>query len=283
VAASAFDTETAVVAQGNGRYGVRLSTAWDIGDTANGGYAMLPVLRALRNEVAPDDQGGDPLSITTNFLRPIQGGGDGRIDTSLVRRGRTVSVLHGSLTVADTQRLTVGAVFGNLHDPDDLENRLRDEPDPAEPGPTIDIPAPDIPPPADCVDRTELHQGVALPIASRVEVRVTPECAVAGGSDRAVTHGWVRLSDGTPPSVLSLPLFADAFPPSLFVKLGSVGWVPTIELTVHVRRRPAEGWIQARLECDDLADGRMIESGTLWDSTGRVVARSRQLGLLLTN
>ncbi len=263
MSASAFDTETGVVARGDGRYDAHLSTAWDIGDNANGGYAMLPVLRALREE----SEHPDPLSITTNFLRPIPGGGDARIDTSVVRRGRSVSVLNGSLTLAETQRLTVNAVFGALDDD--------------EPGPAIDLPAPPIPPPDDCVDRAELLQGVALPIASRVDVRVPTDSVVAGGSDRAITEGWVRLSDGTPPSVLSLPLFADAFPPSLFAKLGSVGWVPTIELTVHVRRRPADGWIQARFECDDLVGGRMIESGTLWDRTGRVVARSRQLGLLL--
>jgi acyl-CoA thioesterase len=266
MAASAFDAETAVVARGNGRYDAQLSTAWDIGDNANGGYAMLPVLRALREE----SDHADPLSITTHFLRPIQGGGDARIDTSLVRSGRSVSVVTGDLTVAETRRLTVSAVFGDINDTDDNHS-----------GAAIDVPAPMIPPPEECVDRAELLQGVALPIASRLDVRIPSSSAVAGESNRAITEGWVQLSDGTPPTVLSLPLFADAFPPSLFAKLGSVGWVPTIELTVHVRRRPANGWIQARFECDDLVGGRMIESGTLWDRTGRVVARSRQLGLLL--
>ena len=263
MSASAFDAETAVVTRGDGQYDVRLSTAWDIGDNANGGYAMLPVLRALRQESGHSD----PLSITTHFLRPIQGGGDAQIDTSLVRRGRSVSVLTGALTVAETQRLTVSAVFGDIDD--------------HELGTGIDIPAPTIPPPEECLNRAELLQGVALPIASRIDVRVPADSAVASESKPAISEGWVRLSDGTPPTTLSLPLFADAFPPSLFAKLGSVGWVPTIELTVHVRRRPADGWIQARFECDDLIGGRMIESGTLWDSAGRVVARSRQLGLLL--
>ena len=50
MAARAFDAETAVTARGEGRYEAVLSTAWDIGDNANGGYAMLPVLRALRAE-----------------------------------------------------------------------------------------------------------------------------------------------------------------------------------------------------------------------------------------
>jgi acyl-CoA thioesterase len=58
--------------------------------------------------------------------------------------------------------------------------------------------------------------------------------------------------------------------------------VPTLELTVHVRRRPQPGWVQARITCDDLAGDLMIETGTLWDASGALVARSRQLGMLLT-
>ncbi len=76
-------------------------------------------------------------------------------------------------------------------------------------------------------------------------------------------------------------LFADAFPPAVHAVVARVGWVPTLELTVHVRRRPAAGWVQARLECDDVADGWMIETGSLWDETGALVARSRQLGLVM--
>jgi acyl-CoA thioesterase len=57
--------------------------------------------------------------------------------------------------------------------------------------------------------------------------------------------------------------------------------VPTIELTSHVRRRPAPGWVQGRFVTEDLQDGRMIEDGWLWDSTGALVARSRQLAMLL--
>ena len=76
-------------------------------------------------------------------------------------------------------------------------------------------------------------------------------------------------------------LFADAFPPAVHSVVERVGWVPTLELTVHVRRRPVAGWVQARIECDDVAGGWMIETATLWDASGAVVARARQLGLLL--
>ena len=71
-------------------------------------------------------------------------------------------------------------------------------------------------------------------------------------------------------------------PPSTFVKLGNVGWVPTIELTVHVRRRPADGWVLAEFQTSDLNEGRMIETGCLWDSTGQLIAQSRQVGLVMS-
>jgi acyl-CoA thioesterase len=258
---SAFDAETEVSASGDGSWATHLSTDWNIGDSANGGYALSPVLRALRTV------GGhpDPISVTTHFLRPVQGGGAAIVRTEMIRAGRSVSVATGTLHHDGHDRLVVNSVFGDLASTDDA---------------VIAVPAPPLPSPDDCVARDGGPQGVDLPITSRVEVRVAPERAHRI-SDDAVMEGWIRFVDGTPPSTMSLPLFADAFPPSLFARFGRVGWVPTIELTVHVRRRPAAGWIQARLECDDLSGGRMIETGTLWDSTGRVVARSRQLGLLL--
>lgn len=265
---SAFDRETAVVADGDGRWVTQLTTDWNIGETANGGYAMSSVVRAIR-EVAGLP---DPLSVTTHFLRPIRGGGAGRIATEPIRRGRTVSVARGTLRQDGHDRLTVTAAFGDLG-ADDVGASAAD-------GAVIEPPPPDLVGPDECVERSGVLQGVELAIATRCDVRLPPEHATVGGD--AVTEGWIRFSDGTPPSALSLPLFADAFPPSLFSRFGRIGWVPTIELTVHVRRRPAAGWIQARFECDDLADGRMIESGTLWDSTGSVVARSRQLGLMLS-
>lgn len=266
-ATGVFDAETAVVPDGDGRWRTRLHAAWHIGDTANGGYALTPVLRAL-GEVAGHP---DPLSVTTHFLRPATGDLDGQVTAEEIRVGRTTGVVRGALTQDERTRLHVTAVFGTTAETTDASPEFA----PAAPEPD------ELPPPEACVDRSELTQGVELPILSRVDVRIHPDHAVAGGSDRAVISGWIRFADGTVPSMLSLPVFADAFPPSLYPLLGQVGWVPTLELTVHVRRHPSPGWVRARFECDDLHGGRMIESGTLWDAAGHVIARSRQLGLHL--
>ena len=101
------------------------------------------------------------------------------------------------------------------------------------------------------------------------------------GRDACIT-GWIRFSDGRPVDAHTLPLFADAFPPPLFSKVGYIGWVPTIELTVHVRRRPVEGWIRGHFRTTDAAGNRTIEDGWLWDESGALVAVARQVGLVLS-
>jgi acyl-CoA thioesterase len=163
-------------------------------------------------------------------------------------------------------RVALAAVLADLTGP------ASDAPDPG-----LTVAAPSIPPPERCVDRIELDQGVELPLLSRVEVRVRRDQPGSG----AVVEGWIRLRDGSEPTSAALVLFADAFPPAVHAVVGRVGWVPTLELTVHVRRRPRPGWVQARIECDDVAGGWMIETATLWDEAGALVARSRQLGMIL--
>jgi acyl-CoA thioesterase len=137
-----------------------------------------------------------------------------------------------------------------------------------------------MPPPDACTPRSPGEQGVALPILDRLDVRLHPDEARAGAAGRAQVSGWIRFRDGREPDALATLLFADAFAPAVFGLLGAVGWVPTVELTVQVRRRPAPGWMLAQFRTVDLADGRLIEDGLLWDARGRLVAQSRQLALV---
>jgi acyl-CoA thioesterase len=261
---SRFGDETAVVADGDGRWRCRLDPAWNIGATPNGGYALTPVVRAMR-ELAGQP---DPLAVSAHYVRPSLAGADAVVEARLVRTGRTTATVAASLLQEGTERIVVTATFG------DLATGASE--------PSIPLPPPDdLPPPEACTPRGQLPQGVELPIASRLEVRIHPDDTEGTARAEARVRGWIRFLDGTPVDVVALPLFADAFPPALFTTLGRVGWLPTVELAVHVRRRPAPGWVRADFTCDDLAGGRMVETGTLWDEGGAVVARSRQLGLLL--
>jgi acyl-CoA thioesterase len=259
-----IDDETAVRAVGDGTYATRLSANWCIGNNPNGGYAVQPVLRALADVTGRPD----PTSVTVHYLRPALGDADATITTAVVRAGRSGTNVTATLVQEDQPRLTVTAIMG------DLTTAVSEAPDPG-----LSVAAPDIPPPDACMDRAELNQGVELPLLSRVEVRVRRDQPDDGAS---TVDGWIRLRDGSAPTTSSLVLFGDAFPPAVHAKVARVGWVPTLELTAHVRRRPDDGWVQARMTCDDVAGGRMIETGSLWDSGGALVARCRQLGMILS-
>lgn len=245
-------------------YLTRVSGSWNIGENPNGGYLLSLAMLAIEKVTGLLD----PLSVTAHFLRPGASETDALIDVHIVRSGRTMTTVQAVLRQEGKERLIVTAAVGELAS----EASASDY--------NLAPSCPEIPSPDDCLDRAALAQGVDLPLLEKVDVRIHPDDAVANPDGPARVRGWIRLRDGSAPTTRSLLIFADAFPPSLFSQFGRVGWVPTIELTVHVRARPSAGWIQAEFEVDDLIEGRFIESGTLWDSDGQVVARSRQLGLL---
>jgi hypothetical protein len=61
--------------------------------------------------------------------------------------------------------------------------------------------------------------------------------------------------------------------------LEKYGWAPTVELSVLLRGVPAPGWMKVETKTETLAGGWFDEGATVWDSTGRLVAQSRQLAL----
>ena len=262
---SEFDDDTRATPDGDGRWRVELTDRWNIGPNPNGGYVLAVIAAALLG--AADKP--DPLSLTAHYLRPSSPG-PGTVEIDVVRTGRRHTHLHARF-VQGTERVRVLAVFGDL--------------DEAEGPSLVRVPPPALPPPEECPARPDVSGPAIGPqpaILERFETRLAPATGWVRGEPTGVPEigGWIRLADGRPPDVRSLPMFADSFVPAVF-ELGPAGWVPTVELTVHVRARPAPGWLQARFTTDVLVDGYLNEDGSLWDSTGRLVAQSRQLGMLL--
>jgi len=257
-----FDRETRLVAHERGAWTGRVHPAWNIGANPNGGYLLSLAVAALR-EAAPEHV--DPLSVTVHYLRPGLADQACRIDTQVLRTGRTLTTARATLVQDGGARLEVLAAMGDLGE---------------APQPRLALPMPDVPPPERCLSRSGDAQGVHLPIMDRLDIRLHPDESSAGAVGKAQVTGWIRFHDGRAPDALASLLFADAFPPSVFGLLGMVGWVPTIELTVHVRRWPAPGWMLGQFRTLDMVDGRIVEDGALWDSEGRLVAQSRQLALV---
>lgn len=260
---SAFEQATAVEQIGEGRYRGAIAAGWDIGGNANGGYLTALAARAMSEAV-----GRPPLSITTHYLAPGPVG-DAIVDVTVVRDGRRTAVVRATMTVDDRPIVTLLGTFAPFVDHD-------------ESAPSYDSSAPpELPPIDECVRR-------GPPVESGFGMRVSnlyhPDdagFAVGQKSGRPLARGWFEFADHAPVDEFGLLLVADAFAPVCFnVHDVPVSWAPTLELTTHIRAAPAEGPLRARFESRHLRDGYFEEDGEIWDSTGLLVAQSRQIALV---
>ncbi len=253
-----FDQDVACQGSDGGHRAV-VSNRWNIFGVPDGGYVMALAVNALRHDIGHPH----PLTVTGHYLEPTRPG-PAELWSEILRAGRGVSTGTVRLQQEGRTRAFFTAAFTHLE---------------RSSGPTrVDAQMPRIPPPQDC-------KAVRMPteLGEQVTLRLDPDCArwVEGetGGDADV-RGWIRFSDGREADALSLLLFADAFPPAVFAHFGATGWVPTIELTVHVRGLPSPGWLLGRFRTRVLQQGFLEEDGELWDSDGRLVAMSRQMAKL---
>jgi acyl-CoA thioesterase len=261
---SAFDDDIRLEPAGEHAWTGLVTPRWNIGANPNGGYLLALAYAGMRQAMPAYP---DPLSVTVHYLKPGLPDRPCRVDVEVLSTGRRIGTARATLFQDGTVRLAVLASLGDLATDD---------------APALTLEAPAMPLPEACLPRSPGEQGLAMPILDHVETRLHPDQVRAGGAGRAQVSGWVRFRDGREPDTLSAMLFADVFPPAVFGLVSAVGWVPTVALTVQVRRRPAPGWMLARFDTVDMLGDRLIEDGLLWDAQGRLVVQSRQLALLRT-
>jgi acyl-CoA thioesterase len=259
-----FDTETRLVpGHQDGTFEAEISHRWSGLASVNGGFLIVNCVKALA-AVLPFP---DPLTVSGLFLRP---GNEGRcvVTTELIRSGRTTAFGQASMFQAGKEVLRMTAAFADL------------TPAPPEPGGMAQyagLTPPKLPDPAECERLTGL---AGITLGRRFEYRGPAQPGWPGGqpSGEPSAEFWMRFADGRPADTLALPLIVDAAPPAV-LELGAVGST-TIELTVHVRARPAPGWLACRAATRHVAAGYHEEDFEVWDSAGVLVAQSRQLALI---
>lgn len=265
-----FDREIAVSPRDEeGVYDGALGDGWLIGAGVNGGLLLAMAGHALRRTFGPGQP--DPFSISAYYLTASTPG-PVVLRTEQVRRGRSLSTGSVSLRQLtdggeEVERIRALATYGDLAAlPDDVHTTAA---------------PPDLPPLEECIGNEhappEFVGGASL--LKRFDLRLDPATvgwAVGKPSHRGMLRGWLRLADGREPDPLMLLLALDALPPVTF-DLGLFGWTPTLELTAHVRARPAPGWLRVTHSTRNFAGGLLEEDAEVWDADGRLVAQSRQL------
>ena len=257
-----FDRATAVDEGGRGR----IHDGWDINGNANGGYLLALAGSGLRAVAGRPD----PISVTAHYLAPGKPG-DVQVTARRVKEGKRFTTVEGALVAGDRTVLQLVGTFGDLSTANAGVAQHRAG------GP------PDLPPIERCVRRTSAATGIPTPFMEKLEVSLRPEDVgfmTGEKSGRAETAGWLSFADGRPIDTLSLLLIGDAFPPAVFNLHLDAGWVPTVEMTVHVRAIPAPGPVRCVFRTRFISGGMFEEDGEVWDAEGNLVALSRQLALL---
>ncbi|HUP85680.1 MAG TPA: thioesterase family protein [Acidimicrobiales bacterium] len=265
---SPFDADTTPSADGS----VDLAERWNVGRNQNGGVLLATVARAL-GEVTGQP---DPFAVTGHYLAAATNG-PASVRSTLVKPGRTYATATGELWQDDRERIRVVGSFG------DLVTRAAEGPF------AIPVELPPLPPVDGCTDlfgllTTAVGERSLTKSLRNFEIRTDPDGGWGPGEQpkRPSLRGWVRFRDEDTVTPMMLLALADGFPPTLLGHT-EIGWLPTIELTVHVFGRPPadEPWLRAELSTRTIAGGLLDEDGELWTADGRLVARFRQLAMLI--
>jgi hypothetical protein len=268
-----FADATAVTppTDGGGAYDGAVAPGWDIGGNANGGYLLSIAARAMAHAAGRPD----PVTLTAHYLSPGKPGAL-RIETELVKTGKRFATVRAVMRGPEGK--AVIAVLGTFGDLD---------PSAAADAPTsVHAPPPDLPPSDECVAMRRVansDDGGPPDFMHNIDLRLHPEDAGFMAGERSGTarmRGWFDLRHGQAVDTIGLLTAVDSFPPTIFNLGLPVGWVPTVELTAHVRARPAPGALRCAFTTRFVTGGFLEEDGEVWDSTGTLVAQSRQLALL---
>jgi hypothetical protein len=244
------------------RFGAKIHPGWDIGGNANGGYLMAIVARAMAAVT-----GRPPLTVTGHYLSPGPVG-DCVVEVTLVRSGRRMATATGSLKMGDRELLRMLGTFADQ----DTSGVLYTDGAP-----------PVLPPYEDCTPAPGPMDDDVPGLVARLDSRLRPgDEGFRTGAPTGVAEiaGWFDFADGGPIDLYGLLLAADAFPPPIFNADVPASWVPTLELTVHLRAIPVPGPIRCVFRSRFIQGGLLDEDAELWDAAGQMVCQSRQLALI---
>ncbi|MAU84507.1 thioesterase family protein [Gordonia sp. Z-3] len=257
-------------------YRTTIDPVFTIGPKVHGGSLQMVVAHAAARalgELAADEAAGAgadakmPVAITSDYLTAPDAA-DVDLEIVVRKRGRTVTVM------------TVDAVQnGRTMVSSSVTCARPDTGAPHHSAPTV-LDGTPAEPPVDGIglDNSPIaevnHLGPALDLV--LDPATFP--VVRGETGEPVVRGWVRPKGSEPDTDFAV-LVCDISPP-VVMNLALFGWAPTVQLTTYVRRHPAPGWLRFAATSTEVGPGMFEEDHLVVDSTGTVVAQSRQLALI---
>jgi len=259
--------------EGAGRrclFGAEVAPDWRAGRGPHGGYLAAMLLRALIESVA--DAQRAPRSLTIHYARAPEPG-PVQITTTIEREGRSLSTLSARMQQDGKLIALALAAFSVPWG-----------------GPEIsDVRMPAVEPPDPSREGVKLieHGGpeFARHLVLQPRMGGTP---LSGAEHPMEILTWIGLAEPRPLDALSLAFYSDALIPAPYMRLTEPVAVPTVDLTVHFHTHDAQrhepdprALCLARTSTELVHEGFFIEDGTIWAADGTLLAKSRQLAIVI--
>ncbi|MFB8005409.1 thioesterase family protein [Nocardia sp. NPDC056000] len=261
---------------GVGRYAGVIESIWTIGKKLHGGTMVAGSAAAATEwlrRTAPERAEMFPIAASSDFLgAPDPGAVEYEVRTRKI--GRQICLIDASLIQNGRTLVHTAFTFSHLDDdaaPVYSADHAQDMP--AEPGDS-----------ALSYD-DENPMGKLVHVAQGSSVAIDTEWArfLSGETSEPRLRLWIRPFEGDerdPDVAAFFALMAADMSPPVPMNLGHFGWAPTVQITTYLRRRPAPGWLRVIASAREVG-GRMFDEDQLViDSTGAIIAQSRQLALI---
>jgi hypothetical protein len=255
---------TVSVTGGDGHYTAQVDPVWNGPVAPNGGVLAATMLRAAEAELG---QARPPArTISAHFL-DAPTADEVEISIELLRGGHRVSFAAARMHQGGKLMCTATIGFSAPR-PGELP---------------LPVSRPELPP-----RRGHTLDPAAIarfpPVFAQLEIEPTEGPQIFSGAGEAHTGGWMSIRDDPAPlDAARLCALCDLWWPAVFAATDGPLAVPTLQLTVYLRRTepvPA-GPVYARFTTREVIEGQLDEVGELYSGEGQLLAESRQLALLI--
>ncbi|MCP3876028.1 MAG: thioesterase family protein [Desulfobacteraceae bacterium] len=239
-------------------FSVIISDNWSIHGTPNGGYLMSVIAKAMEY---CSDKKETPI-ITVNYISKCLTG-EAVIYVEVISESSNFTRLMVRLLQQGKEKIRAFGTFSSDLNGSSVQRY--------ETGPPI---------------LSEYEESIRVPVMENnalfdhIDLRLDPSCAgwISGNlSKQAEFKGWIGFKDNRPIDIPAILLFADIYPPPVYARFGVSAWIPTIELSVNVRKIPDTQVLKGVFRSHFISGGLVEEDGELWDENNELVAISRQI------
>jgi hypothetical protein len=253
-----FDADISFDRSDPKRFKGDVSPHWSVNGNPDGGYLMAVMANAMARVSAKK---ATPIFTANYVSRCVPG--EAEILVEEIIASTQFSRFEARLVQEGKERIRMLGTFSRELD----ECFIR----------KYEAPPPEVAPLDQCIQIPVLP---GYTLFEQMDVRLDPACA--GWMQDHLTEaseqrGWITFKDERPHDPFSILLAADSFPPAILASQGMLAWVPTIELSVNIRNIPETRWLKCVFRTRYINCGLLEEDGELWDSTGELVAISRQI------